>query len=200
MKTKQHNDQQLQHKFIFFLNMVQLLYSTDFRVVSLLPLNVYYGLPAGKHFIAIESGFLMYGFWTIAFGTSLSWNFIINETNRYAWESIAPSFETGDGIPRHSRMSKWVDTSVAELYKLFAIIIFMGMCVRGRIDEYWSTKLLGMPGFRRIMTKERFLLLMRFLHFANNAELNVHGPESKLSKIKPIIDFLNKKKNSPYTL
>ncbi|KAJ2940825.1 hypothetical protein O0L34_g10075 [Tuta absoluta] len=117
---------------------------------------------------------------------------IVTETNRYAWEQIAPRFETEDGLPKHSRLHDWIDTSCAELYRLFAIIMLMGICIRGHIDMYWSnSKILGMPGFREVIQKDRFLLLMRFLHFANNNEINCHGPERKLAKIKPLLDYLN---------
>lgn len=61
---------------------------------------------------------------------------ITHETNKYAWETIAAASETG--ISARSRLNQWVETSVSELYRLMAIFILMGICVRSRI---------GQPGF-----------------------------------------------------
>ncbi|XP_049882739.1 piggyBac transposable element-derived protein 4-like [Pectinophora gossypiella] len=117
---------------------------------------------------------------------------IATETNRFAWQHIAPHFEVEDELAEKSRLRQWADTSVGELYKLFSVLLLMGMCVRGRLDEYWSTGILGMPGFRKIMQKDRFLLLMRFLHFADNNTIH-HGDDKKLAKIRPLLEHLNKK-------
>ncbi|XP_034833591.1 piggyBac transposable element-derived protein 4-like [Maniola hyperantus] len=126
-------------------------------------------------------------------------NSVAEETNRYAWEYIAKAHEHEEGLPAHSRVHKWVETSVNELYRLISIIILMGMCVRGRVDEYWSTGVLGMPEFRKRMTLNRFILLMKFLHFADNNKVTSHGSQRKLAKIKPVIDHLNQKFKAAYT-
>lgn len=71
----------------------------------------------------------------------------------------------------------------------------MGLCNRGRIDEYWTTGTLEMPQFRQIMSKNRFFLILRFLHFVDNdyLDLNLHGNDRKTSKIAPILDHCNRK-------
>lgn len=104
---------------------------------------------------------------------------IVEETNRYAWQSIVQATESETGISSQSRVNDWVETSVSELYRLFAVMILMGICVLGRIDEYWSTGILGMPGFRSIMSKNRFMLLMKFLHFKDNYTISVQGDQKK---------------------
>lgn len=124
---------------------------------------------------------------------------IVTETNRYAWENISPHFENSDAMPTASRMRRWVDTTVSEMYRLVSVIILMGMCCRGRVDEYWTTGILGMPGFRCLMSLDRFTLLMRFLHFADNNMIHAQGAERKLAKIAPILEHLNKKFKSVYT-
>lgn len=105
---------------------------------------------------------------------------ITHETNKYAWETIAAASETG--ICARSRLNQWVETSVSELYRLMAIFILMGICVRTRIDEYWATGILGMPSFRKLMTIDRFWLLMKFLHFVDKHLPNIRGEERKLEK------------------
>lgn len=106
------------------------------------------------------------------------------ETNQYAWETIVQASESG-GISSHSRLNDWVETSIDELYKLFGVMILMSLTVRKRVSEYWSTGVLGMPGFRGLMSIKRYWLLMRFLHFANNNTISIRGPNRKIAKYSP---------------
>lgn len=124
---------------------------------------------------------------------------IVAETNQYAWDTIAPAYEFSEGISTHSRLNDWVETSIDELYRLFAVMIFMSLNVRGRVSEYWSTGVLGMPGFRSLMSIKRYWLLMRFLHFINNNDINSRGSNRKVAKIQSIIDHCNRKFNNMYT-
>lgn len=121
---------------------------------------------------------------------------IVIETNKYAWECIVSATEIG--LPTHSRVHDWVETTIPELYRLIAVFIIMSICQRGRIDEYWSGGFIDMPKFRKIMSKNRFLLLMQFLYFADNRLILEHGPERKLANIKPIVDYLNTKFQAAY--
>lgn len=56
-----------------------------------------------------------------------------------------------------------------------------------------------MPEFRKLMRRDRFLLLMRYLHFVDNATLSTTGEEKRMGKIKPIIDYLNNRFSTVYT-
>lgn len=120
---------------------------------------------------------------------------IVVETNKYAWQIIVQASEHENGITPASRLNDWFDTTVEELYTFFSIMMFMSLCNRGRIDEYWNTGILGMPSFRKIMSKNRFLLLLRFLHFVNNDYLtdNIHGDDRKIFKLGPILEHCNRK-------
>lgn len=120
---------------------------------------------------------------------------IVAETNKYAWQIIARASEYENGITRGSRLNDWFETTVEELYQFISILIYMSLCNRGRLDEYWTTGALGMPNFRKIMGKNRFLLLLRFLHFIDNDDLtnNIRGYERKIFKIAPIVEHCNKK-------
>lgn len=93
-----------------------------------------------------------------------------------------------------------METSVDELYRLIAVIMLMSICVRNRIDEYWSTGILSMPAFWKIMSINRYTLLMKFIYFVDNNTIDTdfHGAERKLSKIKPLLDYLNKKFQDVY--
>lgn len=129
-------------------------------------------------------------------GTTLSGSFtqfwdrpfidsIVAETNKYAWEFIAAANETV-ALPPHSRVHVWEETSVDEIYRLISVMILMGFCVRGRIEEYFSLGILGMLDFRKLMSKNRFLLLMKFLHFVDNRCI-IPGDNKKIAKIQPVV-------------
>ena len=58
---------------------------------------------------------------------------------------------------------------------------------------YWSRHPLCLEGsiFNRIISRNRFQSILKFLHFANNTEYNVHDPNrDKMYKIRPIVELL----------
>ena len=65
---------------------------------------------------------------------------------------------------------------------------------------YWSSDpLLKMPIFNTVMTRNRFQIILSFLHFANNANYDANDPKrDKLFKIRPIMDCLISKFKSVY--
>lgn len=124
---------------------------------------------------------------------------IVEETNRHAWQTICQATESETGIPSHSRINDWVETSVSEIYRLFAVIILMGICLFGRIDEYWRSGLLEVPNFKKIMSKDRYLLLMRFIHFVDNDCITDRGNDRKIAKISPLLNYLINKCQATYS-
>lgn len=124
---------------------------------------------------------------------------IVEETNRYAWQTIAKASESEIGISAKSRVNDWVETSVSEIYRLIAVIILMGMCLRGRMEEYWATSIIEMPKFRKMMSLNRFMLLMKFLHFRDNDTITDHGKDRKIAKILPILEYCIMKFKAAYS-
>ena len=87
-------------------------------------------------------------------------------------------------------MKPWADLEIDELRTFLGVSVLMGHVRKGDIQDYWSTDpLLSTPIFPQTMTRNRYLQILRYLHFVNNAELNTHP----LAKIKPVIDYLNGK-------
>lgn len=125
---------------------------------------------------------------------------IVKETNDYAWQTIVQISEA-DGLRSQSRLNEWKEVRVEEMYKFFGILLYMGLCYRSRLEEYWSTGVLGMLEFRKLMSINRFLLIIRFLHFVDNYELDmtIHGSERKTAKIKPVVQHCNEKFRQLYT-
>ncbi|XP_068112813.1 uncharacterized protein [Hyperolius riggenbachi] len=108
---------------------------------------------------------------------------IARETNNYyrdLTQNTAPS--------PHSQLHKWTDTTPEELYVFFGISLLMVRTKKLSKDEYWSTDpLIATPQFSDYMSRNRYSLLLRLLHFNDN-HLQPEG--DKLFKLKPILDHL----------
>lgn len=91
-----------------------------------------------------------------------------------------------------SRLKRWTDTDYRELYCFIAVNFLMAQTKKNVIHDYWTNdKLLTTPIFKQIMSRDRYLLLLRMLHFAdNNTEPD---PEDKIWKIRKIVNHLQTK-------
>nr|XP_031848018.1 piggyBac transposable element-derived protein 4-like [Nomia melanderi] len=104
---------------------------------------------------------------------------ISEQTNLYATQCRITSKCTG----------KWTPTNKNELKRLFGLIIWMGMVKLPSLRLYWSQDPLFSQTFlRTVISRDRFEILMRMLHFADN---EAAVATNRLSKIQFIIDELN---------
>ncbi|KAF9791416.1 hypothetical protein SFRURICE_003208, partial [Spodoptera frugiperda] len=129
---------------------------------------------------------------------------IAAETNRYAEQMMRRMADEGS-LSLRSRILFWKETNADELYVFFAIILAMGIVVKGHIEEYWSTAkdIFSTPSFSTTMAYSRFLLLNRCLHFMDNETcdpINMTPPQAKLLKVQLLVDHLNKRFSELYTL
>lgn len=78
-----------------------------------------------------------------------------------------------------------------------AIILLMGIIHKPSIDMYWVTdELLCTPVFSKIMTRNRFQLILKFLHFNNNEDPNFdpqNEDRDRLHKVRPLIEMLRER-------
>lgn len=106
---------------------------------------------------------------------------IVTETNKFASEVLNKSEYT-----THARINKWKDVTVEELYVFLAVSLLMVRNKHLTINEHWSTdSLLESPIFSKLMTRDRYLLILKMLHFNDN---NTNNNSDKLHKLRPIID------------
>jgi hypothetical protein len=98
-----------------------------------------------------------------------------------------------------SRISRWRDVTVEELRVFFGVMLHMGTIPTGRLQDYWkTTRLFSIPFFSKSMNRDRFLLIMRCLHFARNPREGESLPEDRLFKIRPLIEYFNNKMTETY--
>ena len=114
------------------------------------------------------------------------------ETNRYAQQFLA----TIDGDARPSNSGKWTHVTLPEMKKIIGVIFLMGVIYKPSIPMYWVTEeIYWTPAFSVIMTRTRFQIILKFLHFNNNLDPN-YDPNAedrdRLHKVRPIIDELRR--------
>lgn len=94
-----------------------------------------------------------------------------------------------DAIKHKSRLKRWKDTDFKELYVFFANNFLTPQVKKLSLNDYWSEEWHRQtPAFAQIMSRDRYLLLMRLLHFADNNLPPIQG--DSLSKIRIIVDHL----------
>ncbi|PNF29671.1 PiggyBac transposable element-derived protein 4 [Cryptotermes secundus] len=114
---------------------------------------------------------------------------LVQESNRYFHQFLARQDAPGPSVQPP-------DVTIEEIYNFLAIIIQMGHDQRDTLKDYWSRdEQYYTPFYRNTMVRDRFLHILRFLHFENNdAPPNRDDPEyDRLWKIRKIFDNLNNK-------
>jgi hypothetical protein len=116
---------------------------------------------------------------------------IFIETNRYAKQFIN---SRGRLFTFRSLVRKWTRVTENEIYVVLGLYLLMGIIQKPTLRSYFSRRrILSTPGFGDVISRERFELIMKFLHFADNTDkANYEGP-AKLHKIFPVLSHLNYK-------
>lgn len=91
----------------------------------------------------------------------------------------------------NSRITKWKDLTVAELKVFIGLKLHTGTIVLPRLQDYWKThRLVNILSFRLYISRDRFLIILRCLHFS---KVPTPGrPESEYErnfKVQLIIDY-----------
>ena len=69
------------------------------------------------------------------------------------------------------------------------------------VASYWSNDVIfHTPVFSAVMKRNRYKLLLRFMHFNDNSQLSTVFPQTqdRLFKVRPLIDHLFEKFQSAY--
>ena len=113
-------------------------------------------------------------------------NMIVKETNKYQRYLVAT---LGEDCPKYIANFK-EDVTVEEMFRYITIVMLMAHNKKHRIKDYWTTdEVVETKFIRKLMTRDRFLLVHRLLHFTDNHNLDKND---KLVKIRPVIEHLRK--------
>ena len=108
---------------------------------------------------------------------------IVEETNRYALQTIPTVKNT-----KEARVRNWYPVDLEELKTFFGLVFLSGVIHKPEIDMNWSTdEVYETPYFGKCMSRNRFQIILRFLHCADNQTAD---KTDKMYKVKPVSDYL----------
>lgn len=114
---------------------------------------------------------------------------IVEETNEYA-EVLFLSENT----KAKSRITTWKPVDLPEFKVFLGLWLHMGNIQINRIQDYWKTDdLFNLPFFAKHMSRNRFLLILRCLHFDRNPLPGDEGFGDRLHKIRFMQEYFNTK-------
>lgn len=107
---------------------------------------------------------------------------VVNNSNLYAVEILSRS------MSEQSRIAAWKDLSKDEFKIFLGLLFHMGTIKINRINDYWKTNFLfSVPVFSTFMSRNRFLLILRAMHFTTYET----EEQNKLAKIRPLLNLFN---------
>ncbi|XP_066457697.1 piggyBac transposable element-derived protein 3 [Eleutherodactylus coqui] len=122
---------------------------------------------------------------------------IVTQTNLYAQHFIQQNPTSS-----YARPDMWTPVDPLEIKKFWGLVLTMGLVKKPTIRAYWSTDILyHTPMFRMAMSRTRFEMIQKFLHYNNNAECppSDHPNYDRLYKIRPVVEHFNFKFAQAYT-
>lgn len=117
---------------------------------------------------------------------------VVNQTNSYA-ETVLLSENTSE----KSRITSWKPVTSTEMLTFFGLVLHTGTIRLDRMNDYWKLHpLFNLKCFSDHMSRDRFLVIMRCIHFSKNEP--AQAAKDRLYKIRPVLDFFNNKMVSLY--
>ncbi|XP_050518489.1 piggyBac transposable element-derived protein 4-like, partial [Diabrotica virgifera virgifera] len=121
-------------------------------------------------------------------------DYIVSEINEYAIEIFL-----GPKIKQKSRITEWKELTNEEFLVFIGLILHMGTIRLNRVVDYWKQDdLFNLAAFSKNMSRNRFLLIQRCLHFARNPKVNEDKSVDRLYKVRPLITFFNERMDEIY--
>jgi len=81
-----------------------------------------------------------------------------------------------------SHSKPWKDLDLTETKAYFGILILMGIVTKPTLKDYWTTStLFETPGVMKIMSRDRFLQISKYINFYDPENIDVTDPLHKIS-------------------
>ena len=118
-------------------------------------------------------------------------NTMVVETNRYALQEINKQRP----LRRRSRFKDWKPINSEGMRQFIGVLLHMACVKMPSLEHYWSNNsLYRFPLISRIISRNKFQLILRFWHFINNEDLG----SGHLCKIIGLLDHLNNAMDNIY--
>ena len=91
---------------------------------------------------------------------------VVDQTNLYAQQQIE---KMPRPVTKYARSEEWKPVTVIEMKKFLGLIFLTGIVPKPKLELYWSTReIFRTPIFSKTMSRNRFQLIQRYLHFNDN--------------------------------
>jgi len=112
---------------------------------------------------------------------------VVDQTNLYAQQQIA---KMPRPVTKHAHSEEWKPVTVIEMKKFLGLIFVTGIVRKPKLELYWSTRrIFQTPIFPQTMSRNRFQLIQRYLHFSDNNAAGTN--EDRLYEIRTILDVVS---------
>lgn len=119
-------------------------------------------------------------------------NVMVDQTNLYATQVVSSQ----EDVAPHSRLHGWTPTDAIEMKQFLGLIGWMGLVKLPNLRDYWSkNKLYDLQIPRNTMSRNRFELLLKMWHFADNT----FAGTNRLHKIEHMMSLFIEKFKEAYT-
>ena len=125
------------------------------------------------------------------FFTERLYRLIVRETNRYVRQEEQ----------RLGKQVNWTELTINEFRTWLGLYFVMGIVQKPTLHSYWDkTGMSATPAFGKVMTRDRFLSILRFVHFVdNNLELPRENPDhDRLFKVRPVLNEIRRQFQQNY--
>ena len=113
---------------------------------------------------------------------------IVRETNRYSQQYK----NTGGSLfSFRSLVRSWTPVTESEIYTVLGLFLLMGIVQKPTARSYFSKRRVITPEFADLISRGRYELICKFLHFIDNESLPTYQGPPILFKIYPVICYLN---------
>ena len=124
---------------------------------------------------------------------------LVDQTCLYADQYLATHT-----LAKRSRVQQWMRKpfTIDELRKFFALVIVMGLVNYPRLEDYWATSWpFATHTFSSVMSRDRFSLILRFLHINDSAQYIPKGQPGydAIYKVRPFLTSLLRQFKSNFT-
>ncbi|KAG8228270.1 hypothetical protein J437_LFUL006237 [Ladona fulva] len=126
------------------------------------------------------------GYFDLLFSDEL-YELVLGETEKFAEQLYL------DSPYEKSRITVWKILEKCEFQVWLGLLFHIVHIQINLLESYWRTDpLYSIPIFAEKMSRDRFLLIMQALHFAENPLENQQEPANRLFKIRPLINIFHK--------
>lgn len=119
---------------------------------------------------------------------------IVEQSNLYAEQCKVENSEHLKEHPR-ARLNAWVPTNTEEIERFIGLILTMGIHSNSEIKDNWSLDPLLATKYSKYMRRDRFHLLLRYLHLSDNTLVD----HSRLRKVNKFCQTLIKNFSKYFT-